>query len=154
MKEKYLLILGGPIQGEKPKDILFQRIKTGAQFLEAHPEYRCVVSGGLTSKTRDITEAEIMRRELVEMGIDNDRIILEDKALTTLENFRYTRELLGDDADVTFVTSEFHIWRSKKIMQKAGVDYDSIAAPNGKKSLGFRIREAFLRPLAAVGIIW
>ena len=154
MKEKYLLILGGPIHGDQPKDILFQRIKTGAEFLKEHPDYKVVVSGGLTSKTRDITEAEIMSRVLKEMGIDEGRIILESNAMTTLQNFQFTKDIVGEDADVTFVTSEFHIWRSKKIMEKAGVSYKSISAPNGKHSLGFRIREAFLRPLAAVGIIW
>lgn len=150
----YILILGGPIKDNKPSDILFQRIKTGADYLKAHPSVRVVVSGGMTAKSCSVSEAEIMKNTLLGLGIEEDKIILEEKAMTTLENFKNTRELLGDDVKIAFVTSKFHIWRSKKIMKKAGVDYIPISAPNGEHSLRFRIREAFLKPLAAVGIIW
>ena len=154
MNPDYVLILGGPIKDNKPSEILFERIKTGADYLKEHPSVKVVVSGGMTAKTCTITEAEIMKAALMELGIEEERIILEDKAMTTLENFKNTKDLLGENAKVSFVTSEFHIWRSKKIMKKAGVDYSPIPAPNGEHSLKFRIREAFLRPLAAVGIIW
>ena len=154
MNLDYVLILGGPIKDNEPKDILFQRIKTGADYLEKHPSVKAVVSGGLTAKSCSITEAEIMRNSLVSLGIDEERIILEKEAMTTLENFINTKKLLGDNASVGFVTSEFHIWRSEKIMKKAGVDYIPIPAPNGEHSLRLRIREAFLKPLAAAGIIW
>ena len=154
MNPDYILILGGPIKDNKPSEILFERIKTGADILTAHPSVKVVVSGGMTAKSCTITEAQIMKNTLLELGIEEGRIILEDKAMTTLENFKNTKELLGENAKVSFVTSEFHIWRSKKIMKKAGVDYSPVPAPNGKHSLRFRIREALLRPLAAVGIIW
>lgn len=150
----YILILGGPIKDNKPGDILFERIKTGADFLKNNPSVKAVVSGGMTAKSCSLTEAEIMKNSLIGLGIDESRIILEKEAMTTLENFKNTKRLLGENVSVGFVTSEFHIWRSKKIMKKAGVDYVPISAPNGKHSIKFRIREAFLRPLAAVGIIW
>ena len=38
-------------------------------------------------------------------------------------------------------------------MEKAGVNYIPLPAPNGDHSLGFRIRERFLRGLVRVGII-
>ncbi|MCR4564128.1 MAG: YdcF family protein [Clostridiales bacterium] len=154
MNNDYVLILGGPIKDNKPSEILFERIKTGVDYLKKHPSAKAVVSGGMTAKSCSITEAEIMKNSLLEMGIEEDRIIPEEKAMTTLENFKNTKELLGEEANVCFVTSEFHIWRSKKIMKKAGVDYSPVPAPNGRHSLKFRIREAFLRPLAAIGIIW
>lgn len=154
MNSDYVLILGGPIKDNKPSDILFQRIKMGAELLKEHPSAKAVVSGGMTAKSCSITEAEIMKNSLLELGVDESRIILEKEAMTTLENFKNTKKMLGENAKVCFVTSSFHIWRSKKIMKKAGVDYFPVSAPNGEHSLKFRIRETFLRPLAAVGIIW
>ncbi len=154
MNPDYILILGGPIKDNKPSEILFERIKTGASYLKEHPSVKAVVSGGMTAKSCTITEAQIMKNALLELGIEEDRIILEDKAMTTLENFKNTKELLDENTNVGFVTSEFHIPRSIRIMKKAGVDYFPVSAPNGEHSLRFRIREAFLRPLAAVGIIW
>ena len=95
-----------------------------------------------------------MKNELINLGISADRIILEDKAMTTLQNFENTDKLIGRDVKVSFITNKFHIWRCKKIMKKAGVNYTPISAPNGSNSLSFRIREAFLRPFALIGIIW
>lgn len=154
MNVDYVLILGGPIDGDAPSPLLLERVKKGAELLKENPQLQAVVSGGIKGETQRLSEAEIMRNALLQLGIAEDRMMLENEAKTTLQNFQFTKKLLGDEARVAFVTSRFHIWRSKKIMQKAGVSYEAIAAPNGAHSLGFRIREAFLRPLAALGIIW
>lgn len=150
----YILILGGPLDGERPTPLLFERINKGAQLARENPEVKIVVSGGIKGETQRLSEAQIMKNSLLELGIDEERIILEEQAKTTLQNFQFTKRLLGSEARVAFVTSKFHIWRSKKIMKKAGVSYQAIASPNGKGSLGFRIRECFLRPLAFFNIIW
>lgn len=150
----YILILGGPLDGDSPSPLLFERIKRGAELAQKNPAAKIVVSGGIKSEAQRLSEAEIMKNSLLELGIDENRIILENEAKTTLQNFQFTKKLLGENADAAFVTSKFHIWRSKKIMKKAGVSYEAIAAPNGDGSLGFRIRECFLRPLAFFGIIW
>ncbi len=150
----YILILGGPIDGDKPSPLLEERIKTAADFLKSHPNMKAVCSGGIKGKTQTLSEAEIMKNALLELGIEEQRIVLENQAKTTLQNFQYTKKLLGEEAKVIYVTSEFHIWRSTLIMEKAGVNYIPLPAPNGEKSLDFRIREAFLKPLAKAGIIW
>ena len=154
MNADYILILGGPIDGEKPSKLLFERVKKGAELLKENPNLKAVCSGGIKSEEQKFSEAEIMKNSLLSLGIEEDRIILEDKAKTTLQNFQYTKKLLGENAKVAFVTSSFHIWRIKKIAKKAGADYEAIPAPNGEDSLGFIIREQFLKPLAFFGIIW
>ncbi|MCR5206914.1 MAG: YdcF family protein [Eubacterium sp.] len=147
----YILILGGPLNGDKPSPLLFERIKTGAEYAEAHPGVKIVVSGGIKGEKQKLSEAEIMKRSLLELGIGEERIILEEQAKTTLQNFKYTKELLGENAKAAFVTSKFHIWRSKRIMRAAGVEYEAIPAPNGARSLGFRIRELPLRLFSLFG---
>ncbi len=154
MKDEYLLLLGGPIENNKASDIVLRRIETAVKLLNSGKDLRIVVSGGETSKTSTLSEAQIMKNELISHGIDENRIILEDKAMTTLQNFKNTASLLGKDASVSFITNKFHIWRCKKIMKKAGVNYTPVSAPNGAHSLLFRIRETFLRPFALIGIIW
>ena len=154
MNADYILILGGPLDGENPSPLLYERIKKGAQLLNENESLKAVVSGGTKSGEQPLSEAEVMRNSLLALGIEDERIILENEAKTTLQNFQYTKKLLGNEASVAFVTNKFHIWRSKKIMKKAGVSYEAVPAPNGDDSLGFRIREGFLRPLAFFGIIW
>lgn len=147
----YILILGGPLDNEKPSPLLFERIKKGARLAEENPGAKIVVSGGIKGETQRLSEAEIMKNSLLELGISEDRIILEDKAKTTLQNFIYTNEITGNNLNAAFVTNKFHIWRSKRIMKAAGVDYTAIPAPNGNASLGFRIRELPLRLFALFG---
>lgn len=154
MDADYLLILGGPIDGDKPSDILYQRLKTAAEFLEENKNMKAVCSGGIKGKNQMLSEAEIMRNTLLKFGIPDERIILEKQAKTTLQNFQYTQKLLGKDTKVIYVTSRFHIWRSTLIMDKAKVNYIPLPAPNGSHSLRFRIREALLKPLAKLGFIW
>ena len=153
MQAEYVLILGGPLEGEKPSALLMERIKTAAAYLKEHPEMKAVCSGGIKGKKQRLSEAQIMKNALLESGIEENRIILEEKAKTTLQNFRYTKELVGEDARVIYVTSQFHIWRSTFIMEKAGVNFIPLPAPNGEHSLGFRIREQFLKGLVKIGII-
>ena len=154
MDYDYVLILGGPIDGDKPTPLLYERIKKGAELLKESPSLKAVVSGGIKGETQRLSEAQIMKNALLDLGISEDRIILEEQAKTTLENFVYTKKLLGEGAKAAFVTSRFHIWRSIKIMKKAQVDYVPVPCENGEGSLGFRIRECFLRPLALMGFIW
>ena len=151
MSYDYVLILGGPLDGDKPSPLLYERIKKGAELLREDEHLKAVVSGGTKSETQRLSEAEVMKNSLLELGISEERIILENEAKTTLQNFKYTKKLLGSDAKAAFVTNEFHIWRSKRIMKAAGLEYEAVAAPNGSHSLGFRIREAFLRPFAFFG---
>lgn len=153
MQADYVLILGGPLEGDKPSELLYERIKTAAAYLEEHPHMRAVCSGGMKGKKQRLSEAQIMKNALMELGIAEQRILIEEKAKTTLQNFRYTKALVGEDAKVIYVTSAFHIWRSTFIMEKAGVHYIPLPAPNGAHSLGFRIREQFLKGLVRVGII-
>lgn len=153
MQADYLLILGGPIKDEKPSDLLMKRIETGAEYLKEHPDMKAVVSGGIKGKTQTKSEARIMADALNELGISDDRIILEEQAKTTLQNFKYTKEMLGEDAKVIYVTSAFHIWRSTYIMDKAGVNFIPLPAPDGDHATSFKIREFFLKGLVKIGII-
>ena len=153
MNADYLLILGGPLNGDKPGDLLLQRLKTGAEYLKENPNTLAVCSGGIKGKNQKLSEARIMKTALLEMGIEEDRIILEEQAKTTLQNFKFTKEIVGDEATVIYVTNRFHIWRSSYIMDKAGVKFIPLPAPDGNHALSFKIREQFLKGLVKIGII-
>ena len=83
-----------------------------------------------------------MKNYLVSRGIDEDRIILEDKASNTIENIKNSRELidrLGGSGAIGVVTTNFHIPRAKYICSRLGVDGEStyyFSAPDtGKYTL-------------------
>ena len=75
----YIIILGGRVYGEKPSRSLNERIMTAAKYLKEHKDIKVIASGG-TGKGEKISEAEAIKRELIKNGIDETRIIKEDKS--------------------------------------------------------------------------
>ncbi|MBR0507516.1 MAG: YdcF family protein [Clostridia bacterium] len=129
-----LIVLGAAVHGDRVTWVLSNRLDTAADYLAAHPDTVCVVSGG-RGDGESVTEASAMRKYLVERkGIDPDRILVEDRATSTLENFEFSgamiEERLGPDAKIAFVTTDFHVFRASRVAKKAGIDAVGIAAPD------------------------
>lgn len=109
-----VIVLGCQVRGEEPSLMLARRLDAAIETLFEHPGAVCVVSGG-KGNGEDISEAEAMRRYLVERGISQDRVIPEDRSTNTRENIRFSAELLherGIDRAV-IVTNEFHQYRAE-----------------------------------------
>ena len=71
-----------------------------------------VPSGGQGSD-EIISEGEAMKRYLLEQGIPEEQIMPETKSTNTLENMKFSKELIGDnDAKVAFSTTNYHVFRS------------------------------------------
>ena len=114
-----IIVLGAHFTSETPSRIMKQRVAKAAAWLNAHPEGRAILSGGQT-KDEPCTEAEQMQRMLVDAGIAKDRLILEKKSTTTVENFACSRAFVHEKA--TVVTSEFHMFRSLYTARKYGLE--------------------------------
>lgn len=128
----YLIILGGGLRGDAITLTLQERLLKGIEYLEKYPKAKVLVSGGLGFGDT-ITEAEAMKRYLVSKGIDTARIIREDRATSTMENFKYSRELLqgavgGAAIPIVVVTSDFHMLRAKLLARRAGFEPYGIAS--------------------------
>lgn len=129
-----LIVLGAAVHGDRVTWVLSNRLDTAADYLAAHPDAVCIVSGG-QGDGETVTEASAMKQYLVERkGIDASRILIEDKATSTLENFQYSKALieanLGKNARIAFVTTDFHVFRAGLVAKKAGIDAVGIAAPD------------------------
>jgi len=77
----YLVILGAGLKGDRITPTFQYRLDKGVEYLRANPELKVVGQG----PGEDLTEAEAMKRYLVSHGIDEDRIIMEDRATSTEE---------------------------------------------------------------------
>ena len=129
-----LIVLGAAVHGERVTWVLSNRLDTAADYLESHPDTICVVSGG-RGDGESVTEASAMKKYLVERkGIDPARVIEEDRAENTRENFAFSKALidekLGSDAAIAFVTTDFHVFRAGRVAEKAGICATGIAAPD------------------------
>lgn len=122
----YLLILGAGLRGEQLSMTLHQRMIKGMEFLEKYPNTKVIVSGG-QGPGEDITEAEAMKRYLISNGISENQIIKEEKSTSTEENLIYSREVIKkldsrDDMKITLITTNFHMFRSKFLANRFGLD--------------------------------
>lgn len=126
----YVVILGAQVRGEVPSRVLNSRIKQAIVYLEENSDTLVIVSGG-QGPGEDISEAEAMRRYLMDKGIDEGRIIMEDKSVNTWENLKFSYDKVEKkDARIGVVSSDFHVFRAVRLAKKLGIEHaEGIAAP-------------------------
>jgi len=132
VKVDYVILLGAGLQGDKISETFKNRIDRCAAYLEANPKAKVVVSGG-QGVGETITEAEGMRRYLIQQGIEPKRIILEDKATSTYDNLAFSKAILDKVAGrshytVLIATNDFHLFRAKMLAKRLGLSAHGLPA--------------------------
>ena len=132
-KSDYLVILGAGLRGEVPSTALYQRLYASLEYIEVNPNVKIVVSGG-RGPGESVTEAEAMERFLIEHGVAKGQIIKEERSTNTLENMKFTTEILEkldkkENIEVTIVTNNFHMFRAKFLAQRQGLKVYGYPAP-------------------------
>lgn len=81
-----------------------------------------VTTGGNQPGDR-FTEAEASRRYLVEAGVPESAILLEDRGTSTLDSLQRVHDILAeqDIADVLIVTDPYHAARSQMVARDLGL---------------------------------
>lgn len=141
---QYLIVLGAKINGTIISRVLKSRLDTAMLYLEENPDTKVIVSGG-RGLGEALTEAEVMRSYLVEHGIAEERIIMEDCSVNTEQNIAYSKKILGDfNRKVVIVTNHFHIYRGLAIAKKQGfTQVSGMAAKTDRiMALHYYVREA------------
>lgn len=125
----YIIVLGAQVRQNGPSRVLKMRLDGALAYLEKNPGTRVIVSGGQGSNEPE-SEAACMKRYLMENGIEEARILTEDKSVNTKENLAFSGELIEKEgASVGIVSNNFHIFRSVRIARKLGYSkVDGIAA--------------------------
>lgn len=140
---EYAIVLGAKVKkGNIPSLALQYRLDAALIYAKEYPHVKLVLSGG-RGPDEDIEEAVVMKDFLLENGIDEDRLLLEDKATSTYENLLFSQEMLPSDINsVTLITSDYHLNRAKILANKLGWDSDVVAAKTPKVvELKVRTRE-------------
>ena len=128
----YLLVLGTTVNGTEPSSMLADRINAAYTYLSAHPDTICVVSGGKGDEN-NLSEAQCMFNELTKLGIAPERILMENQAVSTVENFSLSLELIEKETGVRpeklgVLSSEFHLLRANMFAKREGITAVTIPA--------------------------
>jgi uncharacterized SAM-binding protein YcdF (DUF218 family) len=102
------------------------------------PKAKIIFSGGTDpSSGPGPSEASIVKDYFVSFGIAADRILVEERSLTTEENARFTAQLMHPNSQSRWllVTTAYHMPRAMGTFQKAG--FDVIAFPVGLRTHGW-----------------
>ena len=117
----YVIVLGAGLRGDKPTRPLYLRIQKAYNYMMRNPDTILIASGG-QGPDEIKSEAEVIYTYLVDMGIDPDRIILEDKSTSTIENISNSYAFIEEGANVGIVTNGFHLYRTTLIVDSQGYD--------------------------------
>lgn len=147
----YIIVLGAKVNGQSPSMSLQERIDAAYEYLSAHPQVIAIVSGG-QGPDEGISEAQCMFNGLTQMGIDQNRIWMEDQSTSTRENLNFSLQLIEEKTgsrpdSIGLVSSEYHIFRATLVAKECGVQAVGIPAPTSWLSLKLNY---YLREVAAL----
>ncbi|MFV0395083.1 MAG: YdcF family protein, partial [Coprobacillaceae bacterium] len=126
----FVIVLGAQVRGTSLSPSLKYRLDATLSYYEKHPTTTILVSGG-QGVGEDDSEANIMKKYLVQNGIPQDKILTEDKSTTTYENLLYSQKILDTyktNYTVTIITNGFHCYRALYIANALGYDAYTYAA--------------------------
>ncbi len=118
----YMIVLGARVRGERVVGLLARRLDAAAEYLINNPDTKVILSGG-QGAGETVSEAEAMRRYLSRKGIEESRMLLEDKSTNTDENLEFSKlKITNPDERVVIVSNDFHIFRALRIAKKKGLN--------------------------------
>ncbi len=152
----YLIVLGAGLRGDKPSLSLKNRLDAALVYLQENPGCTAIVSGG-QGPGEDMSEAQAMSDYLTARGIEPGRVVMEDRATSTLENLSFSCGILRErgvepeGVRLAVASSEYHLYRAEYLGRTMGLELHGVAA---RTSLPFLKANYFIREAFAVLYTW
>ena len=146
----FVIIHGcGLIKGKWVSKLLSDRLDRAVEIYDRSRVKPMLVPSGGKGSDEQISEAQAMKDYLVFQGIPEENIILEDRSTSTIENLRYSGDLIGKlkpKAKIALVSSNYHIYRCLSYASDLGMKCTGI----GARVAPYYWPSALLREFAAV----
>jgi len=125
-----IVVLGAAQYDGRPSPQLEARLEHALALFDDGVAPVVMVTGGKLPEDR-FTEAEASRRYLVDRGVPESAIMMENAGTTTYESLESASVILLTDGrdDVVLVSDPFHLKRSDLIADGLGLDARTSAAP-------------------------
>ena len=117
----YAVVLGLALENGKPTKDLMYRVEPAKRYLDDHPDTTLILTGGNPDESGK-TEAAVMRDLLTEIGVPQEKMILEDKAENTKENFRNILSMIDPKQTIVLISSNYHMDRAVLTAKGAGFE--------------------------------
>lgn len=112
-KADVAIVLGAAVWDEAPSPGLKERLNEALLLYKEQYVPFLIVSGGL-GDGKEVDEATVMKKYLVENGVPEERIILENQARSTFQNLEFSKELMEKHSLQTalVVSHDYHLARA------------------------------------------
>jgi uncharacterized SAM-binding protein YcdF (DUF218 family) len=138
----YLIILGAAVKKDSPSLTLKARLDAAIEYLNKTTDDCYIVVSGGRGNDEHISEALAMKNYLVDSGISEEKIIMEDNSRNTYENFKYSKEKIEKHSkkdikslNIKTVTTDFHTLRSSILSKRNG--YKNVTFYTSKSKASF-----------------
>lgn len=115
------LVLGAALWNGQPSPALRERLEMALQLYEKGQVQWIICSGGTGDD--GISEAEGMKRYLLEQGVRQEDLLLEEHSTNTKQNLRYSKSLFKQKniQEIYLVTHDYHMYRALKLAREAEI---------------------------------
>ena len=153
LDKDFVIILGCKVRDDGSlTPILKARVDKAIEFAKEQKEkvgknIIFVPSGG-QGKDEVTSEAEAMKNYLIQEGINEENIIIENKSTSTLQNMKFSKNRIDEinkDGKIIFSTTNYHVFRSGVIANSEGIDCEGI----GSKTKWYFYTNALIREFIA-----
>ena len=144
----YVLVLGcGVREDGSPSNMLFQRLKTGAEVfksLKASKDAKLLLSGDNSGESYN--ELAAMKKVSLENGIYEDEMTIDNIGFSTYESMYNAKNIYGAKK-IIIITQPYHMFRALYIAKSLGMEAFGVTAylPFYPKQIIWSLREVVAR---------
>ena len=123
---------GGFREYAEPSGLAYARVLGGVKAFKNSGAGALAVCEGWQDQARE-SGAEVMKALAIELGIQEDKIITEDKSKNTMENATELKRLLApkEQRQIGLVTSALHMPRSERVFRQVFAGDTIVPIPAG-----------------------
>jgi uncharacterized SAM-binding protein YcdF (DUF218 family) len=133
-----IIVLGAAVWNDRPSPALRERLDTAIEMYRDGMAKRIIVTGGVSpGQSKELSEAAMSRQYLLEQGIPEKAILLEDQSTSTIQNLVNSKQMMKEQGydQAIIVTHGFHTYRAKLMAEQVGIQ--ASYAPVQKSVLNF-----------------
>lgn len=147
-KADALVVMGASQWNGRPSPALKERLDHALEIYNQGYADLIILTGGIADG-ETVSESAVGRNYLINSGIPESSILIEEKGHTTLESLEEVSKLVRQENidTVLFVSHGYHLFRVKKIAAEFGIKdplISSVPIKNDKKKIRLILRESVI----------
>lgn len=107
------------------------RIRKGLELYNDNWADKIICAGGDRLIEAEMSSAQSMKKTLISYGVPSENILIQDETINTYNDITYLLNKFADKFDFNnaiFVTSSYHTYRTKKILEKKRIRASVVSA--------------------------